>query len=577
MGECIGLDFGTTYSVVARLKQDGSVEHIDFGDEENSVPSMESLVVNFQGDDRIGYSAASVMGYPGAEVFKGFKMLLGSSNQKELKLNGYKKRTPEEIAAVFMQGLFDEVKIVSPQCQNIEKAVVGVPYVWTLDGNDTRKDKVADIVQKATRAKLVDFFSEPTLACTYFVHQINESRKLVGNSTSYEGYVFVIDYGGGTLDVTLCDVKEKNGIPYITIVHSWGAGENTDGKIGNAGLAFMEKVAELTLSDAGQKIPTSDDANYQKFVKDIETTIKKQSTSLKRCVRMYEQYFSEDGRHYDSIAGVDGWYNEKQYFVKYSTLIRAYRNSIHDVLQGVLDEAKKYMDNARIPYNDYSGGRFKIATIGGFCKFALTENQIRDETDWLMSHGDRLDTRYTELDECVKPKNRELAIAYGAALVANGLTEIARQCPYTFCCYPEMRNENGKKVPDESNELMFFCEGAEYEIGKPMFLGYMDNGKLTRIDVRGAEIPYIRRKNANGSSKIIRPVEVMELPYITNTWVYIAMALERNERLTMYVYDRDIFDSLPDTEKEKALNSALIGEPHRFPIIDTLLGSLYKQ
>ena len=593
MGECIGLDFGTTYSVVSHLvKGDkGAVipEPIDFGGEERTILSMETLVVNKSGTTRIGIEAVPAMRAKGATTFKGFKMLLDSSDSKDLKQRGYiGSYTPEYVTSVFMKELFKKVQEVNPECKKIEKVVVGVPYVWTENGEDSRKFSVVNIVKKATKASVVEFQSEPTLACAYFAYEINQKRH-----APFNGHILVIDYGGGTLDVTLCKVEQLGKNTNIEVCKSWGAGENTEGKIGSAGLSFMEKVADILLAEADIRVEDKSEREYQSFVKQIEVAIKDQSGHLKTCLNREQRYFSPRGERYDEeIDGMVGYYKGEEYIVKYRTLLQAYNETICPILTKVLSEAKRDMDALHIPYDDYANGTFKIATIGGFCNFALTEKQIRRDTDWLRSHQDQLDTRYTELDEVLKPKNRELAIAHGAALNANGVIRIKTQFPYTLCFYGETFKtdshgwrikENGHDVlvANESEEFVMFRENEEYEPGRPVFLCVEEidkNGQKTyrKLPVDGDSIPYIRRKKNGKSSPIRQPIMEMKLPHGARDSLYIAMAMERNEGLTLYVYNQVIFDSLSPEEQKNPRNRALIGEPSSFPNIDKLLGSFYK-
>lgn len=592
MSENIGLDFGTTYSVVARLKEVNDLlipEVIDFGNEERTITSMESLVVVCDEDDpRIGYEAVPAMDEDDAIIYHGFKMMLNCSDKKMLKDRGYAKVSPEEVTALFMSELFKKVKTVAPECREIDNVVVGVPLVWTQNGEDTRKYEVADIVKRTTGASVVEFKAEPTLACAYFVEEINKKR-----DKKYEGYILVIDYGGGTLDITLCKATNKGGQSVIEVCDNWGRGENTDGTVGSAGLSFMEKVADILLEEDGIHIENKDDPNYQLFKKNIETAIKSQTDSLKEKFQR-DRYRKKDGEKYNSSIGATAYYKGKKYSIKYSTLVEAYgaKNGIRDILSETLEEAKRDMDKANIPYDDYLNGTFKIATIGGFCNFSLTEMQIRKDTDWLKSHHDKHDTRYTELDEIVRPKNRELAIAYGAALNANNVVGIKKQFPYTLCFYSEtfMKDDNGNRVKkngkdvlvaNEEEEFIMFREKDEYEPGKPVFFGIEEtdeNGSISfrRISVRGDSVPYIRRKKKKNQSDIKQPTNEMKLPKNENEDLYLAMAMERNENLTLYAYDRKKFDMLSKEEQEDPNNSALVGTPSKLPNIDKLLGSFYE-
>ena len=579
MGECIGLDFGTTYSVVSHLIDNHGInipEAIDFGDEEKSITSIESLVVKRNDETKIGYEAVPDMRRSGAHTFKGFKMLLDCEANEAASRGFVQENTPEAITALFMEELFKKVGIVSPDCKVIDKVVVGVPYVWTEHGEDSRKFEVVEIVQRATNASLVEFQSEPTLACAYFVQEINRHRK-----KNFQGHILVIDYGGGTLDVTLCKATVEGKKSSIEVQASWGAGENTEGTIGSAGLAFMETVADFLLKERQIEIPNKEDNDYQKFVKDIEKIIKNQSSHLRQCIEREKRYFSSGGQKYkEEISGDSAYFKGEEYFVTYEALVCAYNESIRPVLERVLKTAKADMDDKwpDVKYNDYTSGTFKIATIGGFCNFALTEKQIRTDTDWLRSHAGN-DTRYTELDEAVKPKNRELAVAFGAALNANDIVGIKRQFPYTLCFYAEKSNGKGGFEPDTSEDTTFvvFKEGEEYEPGQPVFAGYTEDGKTVKIKFGGYNLPFISRERDGMISDIKKPTVAMDLYNgVAVDGVYIAMAMERNEKLTLYVYNAKAFDKLSKENQKDPKNSALIGAPSAFPNIHKLLGGIYR-
>lgn len=600
MGECIGLDFGTTYSVVSHLTngQDNSAlipEAIDFGKGERTINAMETLVVKKPDGVRIGCEAVRSMRATDAKTFTGFKMLLdGTDPQKktqrqlqeqlqEWKRRGYSRMdTPEQITTEFLSGLFDKARKSNPELAEIDNVVVGVPYVWTTNGEDSRKFKVVNIVKQVTGAKTVDFRSEPTLACAYAVQEINRAR-----NGHFEGHILVIDYGGGTLDVTLCQVKELAGKSSIEVCNSWGAGENTDGKIGDAGLAFMEKVADLLLASHDIAVIEKGSKDYQAFVKGLETAIKDQSDFLKEiCQSRWMRYFTDGGAQYNKkIEEISAYYKGEEYYVTYGNLARAYDTSIRPVLGRVLAEAKTYMDEKHIRYDDYTNGTFKIAMIGGFCNFALTEKQICVDTDWLMDHMRGADTRYTELGRMIQPTGRELAIAHGAALNANDVIVIKRQFPYTLCFYgetlqkdsngrPMTKNGNYVLIVNEDEPFVMFRENEEYVPGKPVFLVNPDTRE--KLPVRGNGIPYIRRQRNNMVSEIRRPIQAMKLPDNVPDNLYIAMAMERNENLTLYVYNQAIFDALSPSEQEEPINKALINGPTSFPNIDTLLGNFYK-
>lgn len=71
---------------------------------------------------------------------------------------------------------------------------------------------------------------------------------------NFDGRLLLIDYGGGTLDLTLTDVetrpdKEGREGMEIRVLKRTGAGENEEGRIGQAGIAYMETLMEMAIHE----------------------------------------------------------------------------------------------------------------------------------------------------------------------------------------------------------------------------------------------------------------------------------------------------------------------------------------
>ncbi len=67
-----------------------------------------------------------------------------------------------------------------------------------------------------------------------------------------KGNVLIVDYGGGTLDLTLTQVssegKDQEAVE-IEVKQRTGVGDNHPGRIGDAGIAYMEKVIRLAVAE----------------------------------------------------------------------------------------------------------------------------------------------------------------------------------------------------------------------------------------------------------------------------------------------------------------------------------------
>lgn len=610
MGECIGLDFGTTYTTLSRVIKDDfgneKLEAIDFGTRRNplyDVPTILAINDTDRNDIEIGKSAISRMLSSNYKTYRGFKMLLQEENHDVLKGKGYNNEiTPETAAELFLIKLFSNAK--DKLKDSIEKVIVGVPFVWTVNNdhsNDQKKQTVVNLVKKASGADEVEFRAEPELAGAYFANKLKD-KDLTLNGEVFQGHILVIDYGGGTLDITLCRAsKDEDGSCRLDpIGPGWGAGENHDiyGSIGNAGIRFMEKVADITLENNGvpeteiiqnhidnTDIPmTESKKSYSAFVNSIEEAIiNSADIPEKICKRKYKDSRLEGYK--EEVSDVNAGYKGQIYHVLYGTLIEAFeecKNELDAELKKVKEWIDKYNqenDSCKIDYKDSTSGKFKVATIGGFCNFKLTYDHITQEIDWLESAGFN-DRRYENMDE----EDRAVAVAHGAALLSNDMVLIPHKFPYSLYVYGEkgenvkIDNRGNVHYDSKVNKDLAFCffrENETYFPGIPVFLKTYKGSKPHHVGA--SKIPYMQRKRANDmkEAKAFKPSIEIALPK-NHEWVYLAIAMERNENLTLYVYDQKIFDEqLDEAEKSNPTNKALIGPPLRYPDIDTLMGSLH--
>lgn len=609
MGECIGLDFGTTYTTLS-IVNDSEPKAVDFGKRNKSVFDVPTILAVKKSDPstvEIGKNAASRILSDEYTVYRGFKMLLTETDTEVLKSKGFTDSfTPEMATELFLSKLFDEAKLRIND--SIDRVVVGVPFVWTsknnnyFQGNDRKKQIVVDVVKKASGAKDVEFRAEPELAGGYFADKL---KKIAGKA--YIGHILVIDYGGGTLDVTLCRVTtESDGTRRVEpIGPGWGVGENHDknGQIGNAGLRFMEQVADITLEISGVSKDeikqnhldkSADDKEsvkkhkaYAAFVSQIEEAIINSVDIPDNIIKAKYKNPKFKGYNQD-ISDVNASYNGTTYFIQYGSLVRAY-DVCRAELKSVLDEVKQWIDeeNAKfkaqkcsdliIRYDDSESGAFKVATIGGFCNFMLTQEQITNEVDWLKNAG-FTDKRYENMNE----DDRAVAVSYGATLLANNLVLIPHKFPYSLYVFgekgknetvDERGNVRYESEVDMNLAFRFFEENETYLPGTPVFLRPLKGEK--RRSVLGGRIPYIQRKRGKDETDPVPPRINVPLPRHEHDRVYLAIAMEKNENLTLYIYNASKYDNeLSDDERKNPINAALIEPPRKYPDIVALLGNL---
>ena len=182
----IGIDLGTTNSVVSYRQADGKVKVIPNPEGTNTTPS----VVGFKasGEEIIG-NAAKRQAVTNKDTVSSIKRKMGTGEKVHIGcLN--KDFTPQEISAKILAYMkkYAEANIG----QSIKKAVITVPAYF----NDAQRQATKDAGQIAG-LDVVRIINEPTAASIAYGLESNKSGKIL-----------VFDLGGGTFDVSILDIGD---------------------------------------------------------------------------------------------------------------------------------------------------------------------------------------------------------------------------------------------------------------------------------------------------------------------------------------------------------------------------------
>lgn len=423
----VGFDGGTTYSVISRIEK-------KYNDEGNLIssqpvvcypygttnpPCVDSMVArDADGDWYFGLDARNEAGTEGVTVYKGFKMLLTERNPAVLAERHYDAQyTPEDIMERFLGELLQKYLSTVPEEDHISKLVVGVPEIWKKSvGTLDSRAILQDILEKFGFIDTVELVSEPEAACAYFVNNYQK----IHQGTPFEGHVLLVDYGGGTLDIALCRVQRKDSGNEVEVICRAGAGENEEGTVGKAGMAFVEGVTLLALEGSGlQRDEILADEQFPAAVQSVENDLmKNQSKIANRFAGEELMEWTEIGDEFTKVR-----FGKKKHIVTYGMLAQAYGQVIEPVLDAKLDEIIGYMDANGIQWRGGKEDTFKAALAGGFCDFYLTQDQIQKKLAY--APGDR---RFQGM--VTKPGERQMAVAFGAALIADSVTSVKQSAPF---------------------------------------------------------------------------------------------------------------------------------------------------
>ena len=182
----LGIDLGTTNSVVSYLQSDGTVKVIPNPEGTMTTPSVVGFKAN--GEVIVG-NAAKRQAITNPDTVASIKRKMGSSEKVHVNCIS-KDFTPQEISAKVLAYMksYAEANIGHP----VEKAVITVPAYF----NDAQRQATKDAGTIAG-LNVVRIINEPTAAALAYGLGKDKSEKIA-----------VFDLGGGTLDVSILDIGD---------------------------------------------------------------------------------------------------------------------------------------------------------------------------------------------------------------------------------------------------------------------------------------------------------------------------------------------------------------------------------
>ncbi|HBD06281.1 MAG TPA: molecular chaperone DnaK [Firmicutes bacterium] len=182
----LGIDLGTTNSVVSYMQEDGVVKVIPNPEGHNTTPSVVAFKNN--GEEIVG-DAAKRQIVTNPDTIASIKRKMGTAEKVHVSCTN-KDYTPQEISAKILAYMKDyaERTIGHP----IKKAVITCPAYFNDSQRQATKD--AGTIAGLEVARVI---SEPTAAALAY-----------GMQNKKEGKILVYDLGGGTFDVSILDIAD---------------------------------------------------------------------------------------------------------------------------------------------------------------------------------------------------------------------------------------------------------------------------------------------------------------------------------------------------------------------------------
>ena len=430
---CVGIDFGSTYTTVSTFREEtGTLESHTLS--EGGTPFIPSVLTMFKDQISVGREAKtrSLMGQKkGQQSFRAFKMMLAENDEAVLEERGFSKiETPEKITALFLENVLSQV-LEHLNEKRIDRLVIGIPEIWnstltTIDG----RTRLRDICRKLpfVNPEGVQVVSEPAAASAYFAYNF---RQMVGKN--FNGKLLLVDYGGGTLDITLNDVEArfdsqgKEGMEIRTLFRT-GAGENEQGEIGKAGIIYMESLLKGAIRQQMPNMEIEHDNHFYRALDALEVQLQECTNCIKN---VFDEYgtdpkdLTEDEMDEEDYIFAEIPYRGMIVDITYQLMVRVYNDVIRPIFDEKLNEVIDYMKEKKIDYMNRNNQTFKIVLVGGFGNFYLVKKQMTDKFCF-SSTDERQNNVIKKREDCEK------AISLGAALLASNVLRIRKTAPYSI-------------------------------------------------------------------------------------------------------------------------------------------------
>jgi hypothetical chaperone protein len=235
----VGVDFGTSNSVIGLLRSDGSVAFVKFADRGQLFTTLPSLLCLSPSEDPALRGARRVAGYAAIEEYlldpsrsrllQSLKTHLGARSFDQTQIGAESFDLPQLIAA-FLEGLFEQAGLTPNAIQ--VPVVCGRPVRFAGADPD---DSLAE-------ARLHEAYERAGLRARAFRTEAEAAAFAYSRTRRSSHYALIADLGGGTSDFSVVRLTSEGSRPQVQPLSQTG--------IGVAGDTFDSRIVEHLLAPA---------------------------------------------------------------------------------------------------------------------------------------------------------------------------------------------------------------------------------------------------------------------------------------------------------------------------------------
>lgn len=430
----IGLDFGTTYSKITFLDAEDRLQVFSYPGElgRRSIPTAVAYYTapGSVPAMAIGEAARERAGQPSIDYCEGFKLLLPLPDAASWTRAGWRSmRSPTEVTTDYLRHLLlgdrqSLVRMYGP----IDSLVLSVPQLWQSKGQNHGAQVLEGIVT-SLGLPLDHLRSEPVCAAAYYATRYLELEGQPDRASGFDGALLICDVGGGTFDVTVCRIQGRKPIKVIDFD---GSGESGTGL---AGLAFDRDAVRRAFvrRHAGDGVLREPDLldSHGHPLDPLGAELLDRLLSRPAFLRLLRDFERVKINEHDKFEDELLAYGSNPLLVdtpayildSYEVTFADIKEAFAPIEAGILSVLSRV--RRRLEAGGYDPLTLRLAIVGSFGQFPHTRHAILQALDIAETGDLRYDAR-------LNSQNMAYAVAYGAALIANGRAEVEEPYPHTI-------------------------------------------------------------------------------------------------------------------------------------------------
>ena len=502
MGIAVGIDLGSTFSVISYVNSDGVAEVIPNAEGDRITPSV------FAVDDSnflIGSLAVDYENNNPANTIRLIKRQMGKGFDKSLTFDNL-NLSPVDISAEILKKLKRDAEEYLNE--PITQAVITVPAYFNHDQRQATK-----AAGELAGLNVLRIINEPTAASlAYGLDKKNEST------------ILVYDLGGGTFDVTL--LKLSDGCDFHVL--------STAGDTKLGGADFDSALAQLILD----KFNSQYDYTYnQNTIDDLEEN---QKVRLREAAEKAKKHLSQTPKT-NVIINYFAFRNRQQVNLN----VQITREEFEAIIEPLINKTKTYIESAINDANLTIKNLDEVVFVGGSTRIPYVAQKVAEWT------GKRPN----------KSINPDEAVSIGAAIQASVLSGNSTKDVFLIDVIPlslGIETQGGvmntmikrnTQIPAEFKEIFTTAEDNQTSVDVKVFQGERPQTKNNHYlgEFKLDDIPPMRR--ATPKIEVVFDVDANGI--VTVKAIDEATGNEKTMVLSGSLSEEDMTKMLVDAEENK--------------------------